>query len=194
MPEGPRQRALDLSKRFLFDAPGWFQEGDRSPHLAAVARAVWDRHRISVLYRSWTTEAVRILKPYGLVLKNGVWYVAAATAGGTTVRTYRVNQILELTTLDESFDVPDSFGLDNNTLLEALSFQGGPTLTGAAQILLRAAVAAELNAASANVNYPLSVAQVTAEVNAALASGDRTTILNEGSRLDGMNNLGCPLS
>jgi predicted DNA-binding transcriptional regulator YafY len=111
MPEGPRQRALDLSKRFLFDAPGWFQEGDRSPHLAAVARAVWDRHRITVLYRSWTNEAVRTLEPYGLVLKNGTWYVAAATAGGTTVRTYRVNQILDLTTLDESFDVPDSFDL-----------------------------------------------------------------------------------
>jgi predicted DNA-binding transcriptional regulator YafY len=111
MPEAPRQRALELSKRFLFDAPGWFQEGDRSPHLAAVARAVWDRHRITVRYSSWTKESMRTLEPYGLVLKNGTWYVAAATAGGDTVRTYRVNQILESTTLDESFDVPHSFDL-----------------------------------------------------------------------------------
>ena len=113
MPEGPRQRAMDLSSRFLFDAPGWFQEGDRSPHIAAVARAVWDRRRITVLYRSWTNEAVRTLEPYGLVLKNGTWYVAAATVGSKTVRTYRVNQILELTTLDETFDVPDSFDLQS---------------------------------------------------------------------------------
>src|SRR6478672_11800576 len=77
MPDGARQRAVDLSRRFVFDAPGWFQEGDRSPYLAAVARAVWDRHRITVLYRSWTNEATRTLEPYGLVLKNGTWYTAA---------------------------------------------------------------------------------------------------------------------
>jgi predicted DNA-binding transcriptional regulator YafY len=74
---------------------------------------VWDRRRITVLYRSWTNEAVRTLEPYGLVLKNGTWYVAAATVGSKTVRTYRVNQILELTTLDETFDVPDSFDLQS---------------------------------------------------------------------------------
>ena len=110
MPEGPRQRAMELSGRFLFDAPGWFREGDRSAHLAAVARAVWDCRRITVRYRSWTSETTRTLEPYGLVLKNGIWYTAASSPDGG-VRTYRVNQILELTTLDETFDVPDTFDL-----------------------------------------------------------------------------------
>ncbi len=90
------------------------------------------------------------------------------------------------------FDVPDSFGLDNVTLLQALSFQGGSSTKEAAQILLRAAVAALLN--STSVDYPLTTAQVIAEVNAALASGDRSTILAEATRLDTFNNLGCPLN
>jgi hypothetical protein len=90
--------------------------------------------------------------------------------------------------------VPDAFGLDDATLLEALSFQGGPTVADAAQILLRAAVAALLNAASPNVDYPLTVDQVIAEVNSALSSGDRAVILAEATRLDAFNNLGCPLS
>ena len=92
------------------------------------------------------------------------------------------------------FDVPDSFGLDNRTLLQALSFQGGSSNTAAARILLRAAVAALLNSASPDVDYPLTTAQVIAEVNAALASNDRSTMLALASQLDSYNNLGCPLN
>jgi hypothetical protein len=96
-------------------------------------------------------------------------------------------------TLESVFDVPDALGLDNVTLLEALDFQGGPTIQAAARILLRQAVAALLNAASADVDFPLSVAEVIARVNAALASGDRSTILALAAELDRLNNLGCPL-
>jgi hypothetical protein len=92
------------------------------------------------------------------------------------------------------FDVPDAFGLDNITLLDALSFNGGPTVSDAAQILLRQAVAALLSAANPSVDYPLSTAQITSQVNTALATGDRDTILALATRLDRLNNLGCPLS
>jgi hypothetical protein len=92
------------------------------------------------------------------------------------------------------FDVPNSFGLDNVTLLRALSFQGGSTNTAAARILLRAAVAALLNSASPGIDYPLTTAEVIAQVNAALASNNRNTMLTLASRLDSYNNLGCPLN
>jgi len=97
-------------------------------------------------------------------------------------------------TLESVFDVPDSFGLDNKTLLQALSFKGGSGTTAGARILLRTAVAALLNSASPDVDYPLTTAQVIAEVNAALASGDRSTMLALAAQLDTFNNLGCPLN
>jgi hypothetical protein len=75
------------------------------------------------------------------------------------------------------------------TLLAALQFQGGSTLEGAAEILLRAAVAAVLNAAK----FGGSPSTIISEVNSALASGDRDTILGLASTLDAANNLGCPL-
>jgi hypothetical protein len=80
------------------------------------------------------------------------------------------------------------------TLLEALSFQGGPGVDGATEILLRAAVAAYLN--SFAVDYPLTTAEVVSQVNAALASGSRSTMLALASTLDANNNgiAGCPLS
>jgi len=97
-------------------------------------------------------------------------------------------------TLESVFDIPDSFGLDNQTLLQALSFNGGSGTLGAAQNLLRAAVAALLNSANPDVDYPRSTSQVIAAVNAALASNDRSTMLNLASELDADNNLGCPLN
>ena len=95
--------------------------------------------------------------------------------------------------LDPVFNVPDSFGLDNVTLLGALSLPGGPGAQGAARILLRAGVAALLNAAANNMNYPMSQTDVINAVNAALASGNRDTMLSLATQLDNLNNLGCPL-
>jgi len=83
-------------------------------------------------------------------------------------------------------------GRDSTTLQDALALKGGSTVQGAKDILLRAAVAALLNAADPNIDYPRSVAQVLADVNAALASGDRSTILTLAAALDEDNNLGCP--
>ena len=79
MPVSQRQRAVELSRRFHFDAPSWFNDGDDSPHLGAVADAVRNQQRIVVRYRSWENESTRTLEPYGLVLKGGRWYVAANT-------------------------------------------------------------------------------------------------------------------
>jgi hypothetical protein len=97
-------------------------------------------------------------------------------------------------TLESVFDVPNALGLDNATLLQALNFGGGSGTTGGARILFRAAVAALLNSAQPNVDYPLTTAQVIARVNAALASNNRNTMLTLAARLDAFNNLGCPLN
>jgi len=91
------------------------------------------------------------------------------------------------------FTVPSALsGLGSMTLLQGLSFQGGPDVNGKAQILLRAAISALLN--SAKVDYPLTTAQVISQVNTALASLDRDTILALATTLDNNNNLRCPLN
>ncbi|MGH9779587.1 MAG: prealbumin-like fold domain-containing protein, partial [Candidatus Acidiferrales bacterium] len=84
--------------------------------------------------------------------------------------------------------------IDDATLLQALSFKGGSGIGGGARNLLRAAVAALLNASHPDVNYPRSEADVIADVQAALDSCDRNTMLQLAGELDEDNNLGCPLS
>jgi hypothetical protein len=80
------------------------------------------------------------------------------------------------------------------TLLDALNFNGGPSVQDAAKILLRAAVAGLLDAAHPGVDYPRTEASVISDVNAALASSDRATILALKDAIDADNNLGCPLN
>lgn len=85
-------------------------------------------------------------------------------------------------------------GLGSDTLHAALSFKGGSTLEGAAGNLLRASVAALLDASHPGVDYPRTPASVISDVDAALASGNRDTLLSLASALDADNNLGCPLN
>jgi hypothetical protein len=82
----------------------------------------------------------------------------------------------------------------NTTLLAALSLQGGSDLCGKAEILLRAAAAAFLNASSGCVNFDINAAKVVSDTNAALASCDEQAIITEATELDRLNNLGCPLN
>jgi hypothetical protein len=84
--------------------------------------------------------------------------------------------------------------LGSATLLGSLSFQGGSDLNGAAGNLLRAATAALLNASHPQVNFPRTAAGVISDVNAALNSRDRNTILSLASALDADDNLTCPLN
>ena len=89
-------------------------------------------------------------------------------------------------------NVPAS--LLDDTLLEALSYGGGEGFDGMARILLRAGVAALLNAAHPGVDYPYTVAEVIDMVNDALASGDRDTAEDVADDLDAANNLGCDIT
>jgi hypothetical protein len=79
------------------------------------------------------------------------------------------------------------------TLLDALQFKGGASLTAKTQILLRAAVASLLNTSHPDVSFG-SPSAVIAAVNAALASGDADTVLALAGSLDEQNNAGCPLN
>lgn len=105
-----RDASASAARRFHLDAPGWWREGDPPPLLPAVADAVWDDRPVTARYRRRDTEVERELEPYGLILKGGVWYVAARTGG--QFRVYRVDRFTAVAAgadrfeRDEAFDLP----------------------------------------------------------------------------------------
>ncbi len=103
--------AQHVNARFHLDAVDWFHSAARTEHLGAVADAVWRARRLHVRYESWNGVRERDLEPLGLVLKAGIWYLAARAGPGAAPRTYRVSNILALTTLEQHFSVPRGFDL-----------------------------------------------------------------------------------
>ncbi|MFJ6675448.1 helix-turn-helix transcriptional regulator [Actinosynnema sp. NPDC091369] len=109
LPPELRSRAARIRERFHLDAPGWFRGNEGTPHVAAIAEAVWQQRRLRIRYVRWAqVEVERTVEPLGLVLKAGNWYLVART---DDLRTYRVSRVLELSALDESFDRPEGFDL-----------------------------------------------------------------------------------
>jgi predicted DNA-binding transcriptional regulator YafY len=110
LPPEPRSRAARMRERFHLDVPGWYRGNDEVPFLMNIADAVWEDRVVRLRYRRWgPAEVERLVHPYGLILKGGSWYMAAACSG--SVRTYRVSRILAADVLEERFDRPPDFDL-----------------------------------------------------------------------------------
>jgi predicted DNA-binding transcriptional regulator YafY len=152
-----RDRAGRLKNRFHLDLPAWYQDAEDSAHLAAVADAVLHDRRIKVLYRRWEEprEVERLLEPHGLVLKNGSWYVVAATPRG--LRTYRVSNILELTPTEDTFERDPDFNL---TRFWQNHLEGFDRIRYTDEAVVR--VSARLAARMYDVSFPTLVKAVAA--------------------------------
>lgn len=111
LPAGLREEATRTAAVFHLDAPGWYREAEPAPYLPLFVDAVLTRHAVDVRYRRWRApqEVRRRLRPHGLVLKAGVWYLVAASEH--RIATYRVAQVLDAALSDERFDRPAGFDL-----------------------------------------------------------------------------------
>ncbi|MEU6390265.1 WYL domain-containing protein [Streptomyces sp. NPDC046939] len=113
-----RDASRTAAQRFHLDAPAWFKEPRTPELLPAVAEAVWGDRVLRVAYaRRGAPDAPveRELEPYGLVLKAGVWYLAAAVrdedGSGSRRRVYRMDRFTSVTALDERFERDEEFDL-----------------------------------------------------------------------------------
>ncbi|GGS59017.1 transcriptional regulator [Streptomyces griseoviridis] len=112
LPAGAAGRAARVQERFHLDTPAWFRDADPVPHLAAIARAVWEQRTVRARYRRWSgTDTHREVRPLGLVLKGGIWYLVATAGADPAPRTYRVSRFLDAEVTDEVFDRPAGFAL-----------------------------------------------------------------------------------
>ncbi|MDY0815935.1 helix-turn-helix transcriptional regulator [Kitasatospora purpeofusca] len=107
------------ARRFHLDAPGWFRDAPVPPLLAEVARAVWGGRLLRARYRRRpeADPVERVLRPSGLVLKAGTWYLVARPDGtgqegeAAGHRVYRVDRLLAAEPSDRPF-TPDGADAD----------------------------------------------------------------------------------
>ncbi|MFJ9565801.1 helix-turn-helix transcriptional regulator [Streptomyces fuscichromogenes] len=132
-----RAAAESSVRRFHLDAPAWFREPSAPELLPELARAVWSDRTVELDYArpgrdgAPSRTVTRLLEPYGLVLKAGIWYVVGRVPAGRTTgrdsawRTYRVDRVTALRPApgaDEPFVRAPSFDLAAHWRTQAAGF------------------------------------------------------------------------
>ncbi|MFI1352306.1 helix-turn-helix transcriptional regulator [Streptomyces sp. NPDC020898] len=164
-----RDASRTAAQRFHLDAPAWFSEPPTPELLPAVADAVWDDRPVLVRYRRGsgdTDDVERVLEPYGLVLKAGLWYLCARVpepAAPGPFRVYRVDRFtsVQVSAKRERFTRDDGFDLPGFWEERAEQF---------ARSILRAEIVVRLSAEGAR-RLPYAVDPVSAR-DALSAGGD----------------------
>lgn len=110
LPADMRQAATEAQRLIHVDEPRWFARRDDSPFVAELAGAAADLRRVRVVYERRGDAEELELEPLGLVLKAGVWYLAARPVGGEP-RTFRVSRIASVVAARERFRRPREFDL-----------------------------------------------------------------------------------
>ena len=115
-----------------------------SPLLEKLRRAVRERRRVSMVYRSGSSEqpARRGVDAYALVYRWGWWYVVGYCQMRQALRSFRVDRVEELVLLNEVFNLPDDF--DVRAYL-AQEFAGQPQIAARLRFAPQAAHLARMN-------------------------------------------------
>jgi predicted DNA-binding transcriptional regulator YafY len=102
-----------VRQRIHLDWSWWFQAEEPVPHLQTIQQAVWEDRKLCLTYRlqygSYVEQFERVVDPYGLVAKAGLWYLVCAGDGRT--RVYRVSRLMDVRITDEYFERPAGFDL-----------------------------------------------------------------------------------
>jgi predicted DNA-binding transcriptional regulator YafY len=104
VPEPFRPAAAATSQRILVDPAGWMRPPDPVGALGVLQAAVFTDRRLRLRYRSSghrepaasgqeaeRSASVRVVDPYGLVCKAGIWYLVADSGGEP--RLFRVSRV-----------------------------------------------------------------------------------------------------
>lgn len=93
VPEPFRPAATATSQRILVDPARWMRSPDPVGQLGVLQAAVFTGRRLRLRYRSSGQRAPseRVVDPYGLVCKAGVWYLVADQGGEP--RLFRVSRV-----------------------------------------------------------------------------------------------------
>lgn len=109
------------------DMPRWFHGREEVPHLRTLAEAIRKRRRLRLGYQrggyqrggdqrggdqaGGGAETIRVVDPFGLVNKAGIWYLVASAAGRKPAAVFRAGRITAAQVLEQPCTRPADFDL-----------------------------------------------------------------------------------
>jgi predicted DNA-binding transcriptional regulator YafY len=110
MPRRMQTQAASIRARLHIDPVGWHPTAEDPGLLPICQDAIARDCKLTFLYeRGDGDRGVRTVEPYGIVAKQGTWYLVARAPAG--MRTYRVNRMQNAVVLAVTFKRPANFDL-----------------------------------------------------------------------------------
>lgn len=113
LPSKENEYINDIKRRFYFDDTPWWGEKHVLTNIDTLMRAVFLSRVLRITYRKTGGEtSVRTVRPYGIVVKDKQWYMAAYCEKSGAVRVFKCERITESEILDEKFILPKNFSVE----------------------------------------------------------------------------------
>jgi predicted DNA-binding transcriptional regulator YafY len=111
LPASQQDKEMQVRQRIHLDSSWWFQSEEPTPFLPELHQAVWEDRKLLLTYKlRFRGELERIIEPYGLVAKAGIWYLVFKR--DERFRILRISQIMNAQATDETFQRPRGFNLE----------------------------------------------------------------------------------
>ena len=83
------------------------------PMIHALRQCIGERRCVRLLYRGFARQedTERVMEPYALTFQWGLWYLVGFCRLRQGMRTFRLDRIRQVTSLEESFTMPDNFSV-----------------------------------------------------------------------------------
>ncbi|MFT4146983.1 MAG: YafY family protein [Mobilitalea sp.] len=103
-----------VKKRFHFDNTLWWGAAHGMKDIDLMIYAVLQSKSLEITYSKYKEESsVRIIRPYGIVVKRMDWYLVGYCEKNKMIRSFKCDRILESKILNDSFEVPEDFAIEN---------------------------------------------------------------------------------
>lgn len=111
--EEHREEIIKAKERFFIDSDPWRGKRIENKYVDIIKKSILNLRKLKIHYKRYDSEvSERIIRPYGAVVKNSEWYVTAFCETKKQIRIFKLNRINDIEVLDESFNMPKNFCLE----------------------------------------------------------------------------------
>ncbi|WP_379152018.1 helix-turn-helix transcriptional regulator [Paenibacillus sp. sgz5001063] len=124
LPDAYQEDISKAKNRFYYDNTPWWQERAEIPCLEQLRSAVWKCSSIQIQYRKVNGHLTcRNVQPYGLIVKQGEWYLAAYCESAGAIRTFKCERITTVEDIGGKYTIPADFILEDYWLSKKEAFK-----------------------------------------------------------------------
>lgn len=97
---------------YVIDLSSWFKDSITQEKVAVLHKAIKNRNCINIEYISKSSHSSRIVEPHKLVFKQSYWYLYAFCEDRQEFRLFKINRIVNLKIMNESFNCKEVERID----------------------------------------------------------------------------------